>query len=65
MSRDDTRPGLERRAFLKTAGLAGAGAAAIAVAGDAAEARESAQEQVKERYQESDHVKRYYALNRL
>ncbi|WP_207479687.1 twin-arginine translocation signal domain-containing protein [Arenibaculum pallidiluteum] len=65
MSRDDTKPGLERRQFLKTVGLASAGAAAIAATGTEAEARETPQEQVKPRYQSSEHVKRYYALNRL
>jgi ribosomal protein L12E/L44/L45/RPP1/RPP2 len=69
MSREDSKSGpkggLERRAFLKGVGVAGAGAAAAAVAGGAAEAAETNEEQAKQRYAETDHVKRFYALNRL
>ncbi|PGH58195.1 hypothetical protein CRT60_09690 [Azospirillum palustre] len=58
---------LQRRDILKTLGLGAAGAAAAAVlpAGDEAQAMESPQEQVKARYRETEHVKRFYALNRL
>ncbi|PWC75070.1 twin-arginine translocation signal domain-containing protein [Azospirillum sp. TSH64] len=58
---------LQRRDILKTLGLGAAGAAAAAVlpVGDEAQAMESPQEQVKSRYRETEHVKRFYALNRL
>lgn len=58
---------LQRRDILKTLGLGAAGAAAAAVlpAGGEAQAMESPQEQVKTRYRETEHVKRFYALNRL
>ncbi|MGA1855135.1 twin-arginine translocation signal domain-containing protein [Azospirillum sp. 11R-A] len=58
---------LQRRDILKTLGLGAAGAAAAAVlpAGEEAQAMESPQEQVKARYRETEHVKRFYALNRL
>lgn len=59
--------GIERRDFLRGAGLAAAGATAVALSGaaGAAEVKESPEEQVKSRYRENDHVKRYYELNRL
>jgi len=63
---EETKPG--RRDFLKAAGLAGIGAAAaipVTLIGEDASAAESADEQVKARYRESDHVKRFYFLNRL
>ncbi|AWJ86839.1 hypothetical protein TSH58p_25730 (plasmid) [Azospirillum sp. TSH58] len=71
MHRDDNpkagKTGLERRSLLKGLGLGAAGAAAAAATLRAApaEAEESRQEQVKSRYRETDHVKRFYALNRL
>ncbi|CAO3431553.1 twin-arginine translocation signal domain-containing protein [Azospirillum argentinense] len=69
MHRDDSqkKTGLERRSLLKGLGLGAAGAAAAAAALRAApaEAMESRQEQVKSRYRETEHVKRFYALNRL
>ncbi|WP_119680212.1 twin-arginine translocation signal domain-containing protein [Indioceanicola profundi] len=55
-----------RRDVLKAIGLGAAGAAAAAplvVAGPAV-AKETAEEQVKARYQETDHVKTYYRTNR-
>ncbi|MBP2316750.1 twin-arginine translocation signal domain-containing protein [Azospirillum soli] len=66
MRRKDEKTGIERRDLLKGLGLgaAGAAAAALTTAG-AAEAAETPQEQVKSRYRETDHVKRFYALNRL
>jgi hypothetical protein len=58
--------GLERRAFLKGVGAAGAGAAAVvATAATGAQAAESNEDQVRQRYSETEHVKRFYALNRL
>lgn len=71
MHRDENpkanKTGLERRSLLKGLGLGAAGAAAAAATLRAApaEAMESRQEQVKSRYRETDHVKRFYALNRL
>ncbi|KAA0682130.1 twin-arginine translocation signal domain-containing protein [Azospirillum brasilense] len=69
MHRDESqkKTGLERRSLLKGLGLGAAGAAAAAATLRAApvEAMESRQEQVKSRYRETDHVKRFYALNRL
>jgi len=58
---------LQRRDILKTLGLGAAGAAAATMlpVGDEAQAMESPQEQVKARYRETEHVKRFYALNRL
>ncbi len=55
-----------RRALLKGAALAGVGAAAsVPLAVTSAEAAESPSEQIKARYRETDHIKRYYYLNRL
>ncbi len=65
MTRDGNKPGLDRRDLLKALGLGAAGAAAVAAAPTAAEAAETPQEQVKQRYSETEHVKRFYALNRL
>ncbi len=67
MKKDEQHKGLERRDFLRGLGIAAGGVAAVApVVGQAAEAKsETPEEQVKSRYQETDHVKRFYALNRL
>ncbi|WP_448192265.1 twin-arginine translocation signal domain-containing protein [Azospirillum sp. sgz301742] len=64
-TRDSGKPGIDRRDLLKGLGLGAAGAAAVAVAPKTAEAGETPQEQVKQRYRETEHVKRFYALNRL
>jgi len=62
------KPGIERRGFLRGLGIAAGGAAAaapaVAAAADA-EKGESPQEQAKSRYRATEHVKRFYALNRL
>ncbi|MDX2103317.1 MAG: twin-arginine translocation signal domain-containing protein [Alphaproteobacteria bacterium] len=63
-SPDDTKA--ERRTVLKGMGVATA-AAALAVAAPGipeAVARESRADQVKARYQETDHVKAFYRTNR-
>jgi len=61
-----TRTVVERRDFLKAVGLAGTAAAVgVPLAVTGAEAAESAQERIKPRYQETQHVKQFYALNRL
>ncbi|WP_207459519.1 hypothetical protein [Azospirillum sp. SYSU D00513] len=69
MSRDDKKPGIERRALLKGLGLGTAGAigavAAVNAAAPPEPQAETPEEQLKARYRETDHVKRYYALNRL
>jgi hypothetical protein len=65
MAKDERERGLERRGFLKGMGLAAGGAAAAVVPVAPAEANETPSEQAKKRYQESPHVKRFYALNRL
>ncbi|HEX8375691.1 MAG TPA: twin-arginine translocation signal domain-containing protein [Geminicoccaceae bacterium] len=65
---DGKAAGLERRGFLRGLGVAAGGAAAVVpvvLGSGVAEAAESPEEQVKGRYQESDHVKNYYHLNRL
>jgi hypothetical protein len=56
---------LDRRNFLQ-AGFVGAGAAAVGVAAAPAPAvaAESDADKKKARYQESAHVKKYYATNR-
>ena len=61
-----TRTVVERRDFLKAVGLAGTAAAvAVPLAVTGAEAVESPEERIKPRYQETQHVKQFYALNRL
>jgi len=66
MRREETKKtGIERRDLLKGLGLGAAGAAAAALSAGTAEAAETPQEQVKQRYRETEHVKRFYALNRL
>jgi hypothetical protein len=74
MAKDEDRgtaERVERRGFLRGLGLAAGGAAAAATTAAVAaedpeeERAESPEEQAKARYQESDHVRRFYALNRL
>lgn len=64
---DLNRPNLDRRSFLQGLGTGVAGVATVA-AGVATptpvEAAESAADQKKARYKESEHVKKYYATNR-
>ena len=55
-----------RRRLIAVAGLAGAGAVAATAASMArAEVAESAEEQIKGRYERTPHVERFYFLNRL
>jgi nitrous oxide reductase len=62
---ETSRSELERRDLLKALTLVG-GAAATGLAPSVAQAAaESPQEQVKARYAETEHVKRFYELNRL
>jgi hypothetical protein len=66
MSKSDiVKEKLDRRNFLR-AGLVGAGAAAagVSVAPAPALASESEAEKKKARYQETAHVKKFYATNR-
>jgi hypothetical protein len=64
-----TKPSaLERRAFLKTAGL-GAGVAVGAAMGVAldsgpVEAAENERDRRKQRYRDSEHIQTFYRLNR-
>jgi ribosomal protein L12E/L44/L45/RPP1/RPP2 len=70
MSKDKsaaTSETLDRRSFLRSAG-AGAAAAAVATVAAAPEqaaAAENAETRKKQRYRETEHVKRYYDSNRL
>jgi len=54
-----------RRRFLRGLGVAAGGAAAVPLAVVAKEVPETDEAQAKGRYQETDHVKRFYALNRV
>lgn len=67
MKKDEKRKGVERRDFLRGLGVAAGGAVAASAASEAAElaVSETPAEQIKKRYQETEHVKRFYALNRL
>ncbi len=72
MSKDKTetlaKETLDRRSFLRAAGT-GAAAAAVATVAitpeQAAAAPENAETRKKQRYKETEHVKRYYESNRL
>ena len=56
---------LGRRNLLKTLGIgATVGAVAAAVGTEAAAKPETAPERKKQRYRESEHVKKFYELNR-
>lgn len=61
----DDKPTVGRREFLRTLG-AGAGLAAVAAAPMAGEAvaAESEADRKKTRYRETDHVKKFYSVNR-
>ncbi|HEY0834329.1 MAG TPA: twin-arginine translocation signal domain-containing protein [Azospirillum sp.] len=65
MNHRNDKTGIERRDLLKGLGLGAVGAAAATALPDAAEAYEPPQDQVRQRYRETEHVKRFYALNRL
>ncbi|WP_029007488.1 twin-arginine translocation signal domain-containing protein [Azospirillum halopraeferens] len=68
---DDSTPdrakagGPARRDLLKGAGLAGIGAATLAALPGEADAYQPPADQVATRYRKSEHVKRFYFLNRL
>lgn len=63
MKSDKTGP--DRRELLKALGFSAVGAAGAAALSAEAQAAESPEDQVKSRYRETEHVKRFYALNRL
>jgi hypothetical protein len=68
MKQETKRPaaGIERRRFLRGTGVAAAGAAAaLPTAAGAAEVKETPEEQVRSRYRENDHIRRFYDLNRI
>jgi hypothetical protein len=67
MSAEHKKAGLERRDFLRVMGMGAAGAAAVVplLAAGPAKAVETAEERVKQRYRETDHVKKYYQTNRF
>lgn len=69
MSKDKSaeKETLDRRSFLRTAGVGAAAAAVASVAAAPAkvEAAENAETRKKQRYKETEHVKRYYDSNRL
>lgn len=66
MKNDQQKDKIARRDFLRTAGV-GAAAAAVATTAMPArvEAAENAETRKKQRYKETEHVKRYYDSNRL
>jgi hypothetical protein len=54
-----------RRDFLRAIGAGAVGVAATApLTGEALAATESPEEERKARYKETDHIKRYYSVNR-
>jgi len=58
------KAGIDRRRFLLGAGVGATAAAAAQFAGRTAQAMDPGAEETKSRYQESDHVKSYYRVNR-
>jgi hypothetical protein len=60
----ESKSGLKRRDFLRAIGLSAATAAAVPLATEARADTETDDEKRKARYQESDHVKAYYRVNR-
>lgn len=68
MSKTDKKEQIDRRSFLRAAGAGAGVAAAVAgtvVATKAEAAPENAETRKKQRYKETEHVKRYYDSNRL
>ncbi|WP_298725710.1 twin-arginine translocation signal domain-containing protein [uncultured Ferrovibrio sp.] len=63
---DQKQDKIGRRDFLRAASLgAAAGAVATVAAPAKVEAAENAETRKKQRYRETEHVKRYYETNRL
>jgi hypothetical protein len=62
--RSDHKPTLGRRDFLRALGAGAAVAAAAPLAIDAKADTETNSEKRKSRYNETDHVKAYYRVNR-
>ena len=61
----DEQKTVGRRDFLRAIGAGAVGAAAsVPLAGAAQAATESPEEERKARYKETDHIKRYYSVNR-
>lgn len=66
MSNEQKKEKIGRRDFLRAASLGAAAGAVATVAMPAkVEAAENAETRKKQRYKETDHVKRYYETNRL
>jgi hypothetical protein len=66
MNAETKKAGLERRDFLRVMGAGAAGAAAVPLlAAGRAQAVETADQRIKQRYRETDHVKKYYETNRF
>lgn len=63
MTRDEDKKGIGRRGFFGAAAAA-ASTGVLAAGARPALAQESTDERVKARYQETDHVKAFYAANR-
>jgi hypothetical protein len=63
--KDDKAKGLDRRNFLRAAGVSTAAVAAVAspIVATEAQAYDPGNEETKSRYRESDHVKAFYRTN--
>jgi hypothetical protein len=63
--KDEQKKIVGRRDFLRAVGAGAVGIAASApLTGEAQAATESPEEQRKARYKETDHIRRYYSVNR-
>lgn len=65
MTRRTEDKGIARRDFLKAAGIGAAAAATVATAAGPAVASENRDQRKRSRYRETEHVKKFYASNRL
>ena len=62
--REKPKPVMDRRTFLRAAGgVSAAAAAASPIAATEAQAYDPGRDEIKARYQESDHVKAFYRTN--